>query len=282
MASKPLDPVEEEAREILERHLGVPVKQHDDNLGGSLPDLRIEYPDRERGLVEVVRDVESHALPASATGVSPNRVQQNERISRGGQMLTVPGLASDWMVVLTVAAMDVRAIRKAIPALLVGLEHRGERHLDALPWSEFDPAAFQLFQLGVQYVQAMNKASGDGTVILIAPNAGTWDGRLDHVPDWCAMVLAREKDVPAKLAAAECSERHAFLVATSQGDLSVYRSLGMSEVVALGRPALPTVAPDLPTGVDRVWVRGPGRVIAWAIDTGWIEIQWGVATHLPQ
>jgi hypothetical protein len=68
---KPLDAVEEHARAIIARHLAVHVEQHDDNSDDSMPDLRIEYPDGEYGLVEVVRDVERHDPPQGVNGVPP-------------------------------------------------------------------------------------------------------------------------------------------------------------------------------------------------------------------
>ncbi len=259
---------------IVARHLGVPVKQHDDNSEPSMPDLRIEYRDREVGLVEVVRDIERHDLPHGVKGAPPNREQQRQRLSREGDKVVVPGFAHNWMAELTIWAMDIRAIKAALPDLLAEAERRGERYLAALPWSRLDPTAFRLFELGVSYVQAMNTATGDAVVSLIAPNSFHWAGGLDLVAEWCATMLARESDVVAKLAGAQCSERHAFLVPTTQGNLAVYRSLWRTDDPGYpGQlPALPTRAPALPKVVDRVWVRGPKRVIAWFPETGWVEV----------
>jgi hypothetical protein len=271
---KPLDAVEARARTLVAGFLGVPVVQHDGTGGNSLPDLRIEYPDGRRGLVEVVRDIEHDAPSGGAARAARNRVQQAQRLARAGDTLIVPGLTRNWMAELTVAAMDIRAIRNALPAILSDAERRNETYLQALPWSGFDPAAFRLYDLGVRYVQSLGMADADGCVSLIAPNSGTWAGGLDHLAAWCGAVLQREADVPAKLTGADCDERHAFLVATTQGDLAVYRSLWAQEHPGYPDqlPALPSTPPDLPPGVDRVWVLGLERVVAWSPETGWVDV----------
>lgn len=47
---------EDDARHIIGKVLGVPVVQNDHNVGRSIPDLYIDYPDGERAYVEVVAD----------------------------------------------------------------------------------------------------------------------------------------------------------------------------------------------------------------------------------
>jgi hypothetical protein len=171
--------------------------------------------------------------------------------------------------------MDVRAIKQALPAILAEVERRGVSHLNALPWPRLDPAAFQLFQLGIDSIHRLG--AGGGSVHVVAPISGVWPAGqgLDHIPQWCAAVLDREADVPAKLAAADCDARHAFIVVTPYGDSAVHRSLWMAEhpVLPPGPGALPTAAPALPAGVDCVWVCGPERVIAWSPASGWADVR---------
>lgn len=46
----------------------------------------------------------------------------------------------------------------------------------------------------------------------------SWDGDLNLIPAWRGAVLAMQDDVAEKLARAPFAERHAFLVATADGD----------------------------------------------------------------
>jgi hypothetical protein len=86
---------EDDAQRVIETALGVSVVQYDTNSGHSVPDLRIDYPDRPPGYVEVVSDNAQqawHALDHEADG--------------GTRTLTVPGLEYDWWVYLKGAIVN--------------------------------------------------------------------------------------------------------------------------------------------------------------------------------
>ena len=125
------------------------------------------------------------------------------------------------------------------------------------------------------FVLIHSLGSGGTPAIWFAPGrafARTDD--LDVLPAWCARVLAANDDVAKKLAKAPFTERHAFLVATPDGDLTAYWMLTTRPHPGWpDRPpdALPTATPELPLGVDCVWACGPERVVAWFPDRGWIN-----------
>lgn len=257
-ARKPLDAVEEEARQIIEVNLAVSVVQHDDNSRSSMPDLRIAYPDRPHGVVEVVRDI------------MEKRAKQRGALERKGDELTVPGLTWSWGVQLTPSA-SVRAVRQALPELLHEAETGGRSTVEALPWSELDPLAFKLFELKVRMLHRLS-LSESGSVMLMAPNSFSWNGDSEIIVGWCEALLLQEDDVPAKLAASGFAERHAYLVPTMEGDLAIYRAMFTAPPGGDGPPVMPTRIPVLPDGVDQVWVRGLDRAIRWSEATGWVQV----------
>jgi len=108
----------------------------------------------------------------------------------------------------------------------------------------------------------------------MSPNFFSWDGDPNVIVAWCGALLAQEADVPSKLANSGFTERHAFLVPTMQGDLTIYRALWSKPLPGQpnATPALPTVAPTLPAGVECVWIRGLDRSIAWFMDRGWTRV----------
>jgi hypothetical protein len=235
------------------------VEQHDDQSARGMPDLRIEYPDRPHAVAEVVRDV---------NGACPK--QRNALHSRGWS-LDDSTFTRSWAIELEADA-DIRQVRKALPHILKSAEQAGRHEIQPLPWSGPDPIAYELYRLRVIRAHSFPRSAGTPAV-WFAPSRGYgWDGDLNVIPFWCATVLATHDDVPKKLAASPFAERHAFLVATPDGDLTVSRAL--TKRPHPGWPdrspqALPTTGPVLPFGVDCVWAYGPERVVMWAPDRGW-------------
>jgi hypothetical protein len=165
-----------------------------------------------------------------------------------------------------------------LPPILKSAEQADRTMIQPLPWSQLDPIAYKLHRLRLVRASSFPRSAG-APAVWFAPGRGySWDGDLDLIPTWCATVLAAQDDVSKKLANAPFAERHAFLVATTDGDLTTYRTLTRTLTTRPhpgwpDRPpaALPTTAPVLPSGVDCVWACGPERVIVWFPDRGWVN-----------
>jgi len=259
MPAPSLSPIEEHAREVIARFLAVPVVQHDDQSAPGLPDLRIEYPDRPHAVVEVVRDVDQV------------RPEQRDALHSRGWSIDDPGLTRSWAIEPEPDA-DIRQLRKDLPEILKSAEQAGRSQVQALPWSQLDPIAYELHRLRLVRAHSFPRSAGTPAVWFAPGQAYSWDGDLDVIPVWCATVLAAQNDVAKKLANAAFAERHAFLVATTDGDLTAYRALTKRPHPGWpDRPpdALPTTAPVRPPGVDCIWACGPERVVVWSPDRGW-------------
>jgi hypothetical protein len=259
MPAPSLSPIEEHAREVIRRLLDVPVVQHDDQSAPGLPDLRIEYPDRPHAVVEVVRDVDQV------------RPEQRDALHSRGWSIDDPSLTRSWAIEPEPDA-DIRQLRKDLPQILRSAEQAGRSQVQPLPWSQLDPIAYELYRLHVIRAHSFPRSAGAPAVWFAPGRPYSWDGDLDLIAAWCATVLATHVDVSEKLAHAPFAERHAFLVATTDGDLTAYRAL--TRRPHPGWPdrspeALPTTAPVLPSGVDCVWACGPERVVVWFPDRGW-------------
>jgi hypothetical protein len=257
----PLSPIEEHAQKVISHLLGVPVKQHDDQSAPGLPDLRIEYPDRSHGVAEVVRDVDRL------------RPFQRDALTSRGWSIDDPSLTRSWAIDLEPDARIDR-LQTNLPSVLKSAEQADRRHIQPLPWSQLDPIAYELHRLRVVRAHSFPRERGTPAIWFAPGRAFTRTGDLDVLPAWCATVLAANDDVAKKLARAPFTERHAFLVATPDGDLTAYWTLTTRPHPGWpDRPpdALPTATPELPAGVDCVWACGPERVLAWFPDRGWIN-----------
>lgn len=260
MPAPSLSLIEEHARKVIARFLGVPVVQHDDQSAPwGLPDLRIEYPDRPHAVAEVVRDVDQA------------RPKQRDALHSRGWSIDDPSLTRSWAIEPEPDA-DIRQLRKDLPPILKSAEQAGRSQVQPLPWSQLDPIAYELYRLRLIRAQSFPRSAGTPAVWFAPGRPYSWDGDLDLIPAWCAAVLTAHVDVPEKLARAPFTERHAFLVATTDGDLTAYQAL--TKRPHPGWPdrspeALPTTAPKLPPGVECVWACGPERVVVWFPDRGW-------------
>jgi hypothetical protein len=262
MPAPSLSPIEAHAQEVIAQFLGVPVVQHDDQSAPwGLPDLRIEYPDRPHAVVEVVRDVDQV------------RPEQRDALQSRGWSIDDPSFTGSWAIEPEPDA-DIRQLRAELLPILKSAEQAGRSQVQPLPWSQLDPIAHELYRLHVVRAHSFPRSVGAPAVWFAPGRAYSWDGDLDFIPAWCATVLAAHEDVAQKLERAPFAERHAFLVATADGDLTAYRAL--TKRPHPGWPdrspeALPTTAPVLPAGVDCVWACGPERVVAWLPDRGWVN-----------
>jgi hypothetical protein len=254
-----LSRIEDDAREVIARFLAVPVVQHDDQSAPGLPDLRIEYPERPHAVVEVVRDVDG------------DRPKQRDALHSRGWSIDDLSLTRSWAIEPEPDA-DIRQLRKDLPPILKSAEQAGRSQVQPLPWSHLDPIAYELYRLRLVRAHSFPRSAGAPAVWFAPARASSWNGDLNLIPTWCATVLAAHDDVAEKLGNAPFAERHAFLVATTDGDLTTYRALTKRRHPGWpdrSSEALPITAPVLPSGVDCVWACGPERVVVWFPDRGW-------------
>jgi hypothetical protein len=160
-----LSPIEEYAREVIARLLGVRVVQHDDQSAAGLPDLRIEYPDRPHAVVEVVRDVDRV------------RPEQRDALHSRGWSIDDPSLTRSWAIEPEPAA-DMRQLRKDLPLILKSAERAGRGQVQPLPWSQLDPIAYELYRLRVVRAHSFPRSAGAPAVWFAPGRAYFWDGDL--------------------------------------------------------------------------------------------------------
>lgn len=262
---------EDEARRIVGKVLGMPVVQNDHNVGHSIPDLYIDYPDRERAYVEVVADSAQKAWRSL-----DHELKKNE------YGLKAVGLTYDWWVFPNVNAQVKKVLKPRLPELLRQLERAGEtfehwrdstlkRRIQASPFYR------EIDRLGIDELVAGSVATGDATVHIAPPGVeGSAVVDLDRLVEWCAEFLASpdKEDVRRKLAGTNVSERHAFIVVGISSEWAVQHALSRD-----GHRMLPGTAPNLPNEITHLWLLGTDcsdRCIAWLPDRGgWIDFEVG-------
>jgi hypothetical protein len=255
---------EETARRIVEAVMRVPVVQHDHNVGRSIPDLRINYPDRPPAFVEVVADE------------SENWRGLHEALNRGNKVLAVPGLRHNWWI-WPHADARVKELEARLPELLRQLDEAGETFgqwvdtsLDARIQSS--PFYESIRKLRLHRLIAGPEADGAAIVRFVPPGAeGPSEVDFTRVGAWCGEFLSapRRADVRRKLVETGASERHAFVVVTISSEWSVWHALSEDSY-----PHLPPNPPQLPEEITHVWLMGDfrSRCIAWLPDKGgWID-----------
>ena len=256
---KPLAPHEEQARQLVEAYLGVPVVQHDDNTKPADPDLRIEYADRPHAVMEIVRDADRR------------RVELLANVAKRGEVPAPARLRASWNVMVAEDARISTVVATIGDLLLYAEQQRLPATFRARRGSTDDTFAALLAGSGVDTISAYppNPATGP-EITLIAPARGYHVGGWDALNAWLDDVFAREPDVPAKLLRSKFPERHAMIVTTFAGNFDIFAAL-LGDRSGMDLPALPVEPPQLPDGVDAVWIWGPSRLIAWLPDTGWVN-----------
>jgi hypothetical protein len=257
---------EEDARRIISKVLGVPVIQNDHNVGRSVPDLYIDYPDRPRAYVEVTSD-----------GVQGAWRALDRELHKRGYELKVAGLTYDWWVFPAVKG-QIKKLWRGLPSLLRRLEQDGETFghwRDGTLKQRIQDSRFhhEIAQLGIDELVAGSVATGDAVVRFAPPGAGgPAELDLDYFLEWCDNFLANPANEHnlQKLANTDASERHEFIVVNIVSDWAVQHVLSRD-----GYPRLPKTAPNLPHEVTHLWLLGAGcldRCIAWLPDRGgWID-----------
>jgi hypothetical protein len=269
MKRQDLKPDEETARRLVSKVLGAPVSQYDFNAGVRVPDLRIDYPDRPAGFVEVVSDTLSD-------------YREMDEVLRGGvREQRVPGLQYDWWVWPKVTTRIKRLVVE-LPRLLHQLEaaaetfgHQRTSNLpELLQASQFGP---EFRRLGIDEIVAGADAIGDAVVRIDLPGtSGPAMINLGRVVSWVGEFLNHDNraDVRSKLAQTKALERHAFIVITLMSEWDVHHALTDD-----GYGHLPAADPELPDEVTHVWLLGTecaDRCIAWLPEQGgWVDYAIG-------
>lgn len=256
---------EADARRLIETVLGVPIVQHDFNSGRSVPDLRIDYPDRA-GYVEVVADSAQFQWRAL-----------DRELDRGNRTLTVPGLRYDWFVYLN-ERVRVRKLAIRLPDLLHRLERAGELFDHRVDRHRTRSSSFakEINRLGIDMMAAGREAVGDAQVNFVLSGAeGPATVDLARLVEWCGEFLydPRRADVRRKLAETGAPERHVFVVVSWATEWAVLHALSRD-----ARGMVPDICPPLPAEVTHLWLLGTGpadRLIAWLPDRGWIDYEFG-------
>ena len=170
-------------------------------------------------------------------------LQQQAEIDRRDPRF--PVLRFNWHLGMA-PSFDVARVRSEAPPLLAVLEERGIQSVgvrEPTSGSEVPPVT-SLRSLGVRLLYRLDKAStGGGTVDI---GAGPVIGMTAaHVAIEVAEQAAGRKGKSAKLSAALASERHLFVwVESSQH----------GAVAAIRADELPERSPNLPPGIDVVWL----------------------------
>jgi hypothetical protein len=243
----------------MEGALGVAVTAHDDNSRPGMYDLRIDYPDRDPGAVEVTAAADPAAL-------------ELWRIINAGEQWVEDGLVGGWAVGIDRHA-DARRLRRELPMLLKELEARGWQRLER----RYPPHRLELYarELGVVRVWRSPTTSVPGSIYVTIhlPNeqtGGFISDSTDAVASWIGLFLYDDKRsrVRRKLALSGASERHAFVVVVgfADADFSVTEPL-MRE----GAP-LPSHDPTLPDEITDVWLASTwsaGVGFRYSTSMGW-------------
>ncbi|WIB60221.1 hypothetical protein DEJ13_17550 [Curtobacterium sp. MCLR17_007] len=235
-------PVERWSRQIASRELGLSVDRFENGTSNGMVDAVIRAP---FGLIplEVVQDVNV-----------PER-RQTEAFQAHGAHLQVPGIGHGWYMSILHSAR-VKTVREVLPGLL----RRLDEILDDRPgwvlsksqelWGEEVPRPLQ--RLGVQFMAPLFDERGRDLIVL---GGEGWSGtdEPDRLNSWVLEVLEREDDVPKKIRSFAGGHGDVFIWATLASDLTVTGLLTDPDVALIPR-LLPDRAPELPPGVDRVWV----------------------------
>ncbi|MDG4833022.1 hypothetical protein O7627_27495 [Solwaraspora sp. WMMD1047] len=257
------------AARVVARLTGERVVLQDDNSAPAMVDIRIDYPDRSPGYVEVVTDIDrSYAAMASAI--------------RGQVQVPTPELGRVWYVTVSPAA-NIKQLKRELPDRLANVQLSGAL-FETVAWEQ------HLNLHDVEAVRAL-AASGvvrlasrpvvtdeEGKAIMYGKGAGGPAGQnWDAFNDWLATFLhdPRQVDVRAKLAATDAVDRHAFIGMSFSTPWAAYHTLSDDY------QGLPSRPPKVPAEVTHVWVWSYpiGRCIAWFPETGWFDpsTRWATA-----
>ena len=240
-----------DARTVLEGILGGSSKPVDPGGGsGQLHDFTLTMASGRTVAVEVTRFADSRAL------------QQRAEVAKRAH-LRFPELRYNWQVKVA-GTYDVDYWLAAVAPVLVRLEENGIESLLVHRHPEDDEYAAEadLRSRGVRLVYRLGDAGPEGAQILFAEASVGGATSPNVVVDVGSMLAAKEDNV-RKLTTATEDEKHLFVWIDSDQHHAV---------AAIGSGWLPTGHPDLPPGVDVMWVAtayDPAHVWAFRSGEGW-------------
>jgi hypothetical protein len=254
---------EEWVRRVVERALGVRVRQYDDGSAPSMFDLLIEDADGPRGAMEVTT-----ATDSTATAFWRHVTKRGE--------WSDPRLTGGWMV-WTRPDAQVSRLRRRLAELLADFEARG--------WDAYEePEVWQgrpypmAAELGVFKATHLATTENTGRIFIMPPEPSedarfvATLGEVGHpLADWAVAWLQEpgQRDNLDKLARATTAERHLFvaLVSLTSAPDDAVMTLLTSDV-----PVLPDRPPRLPKPITHLWLASGWDVphgIRWSPDRGW-------------
>jgi hypothetical protein len=263
-----LRPPEEWARQLIERTLGMTVRQHDDGTQPGMYDLDIISGNTVIGVVEVTAAVKPEATAYW-------------RAADHGEPWLDARIVGVWSVHTSPRA-SVRELRRRLPDLLVKFQEAGIRSYDAPEEWERRPPDPDAAALGV--TSALNGPSDSlGRIYLMPPSdskpIATFAAETGNVLiDWAVGWLGQpsQADNLRKLHTPAVPQRHLFLILpplTIAPDEAVMVLLSGSD-----RPALPSEPPMLPTPLTHLWIASGWNVpfgVRWDPDSGWLLFSTG-------
>ena len=257
-----------DAARVTSRFMGARVVIQDDGTSGRVPDLLIDYPDRQAAEVEVVVDMDP-SYGATYAGL----------LRWYGQIpaeLPVPESDRVWFVV-PAAGANAKRLRKELPPAILTIAATLDEIPGTMTWIEgIEPGAPEksdpLRRLGISDIGSRPTEEGEnGKVFVYGPRLyrsgdDSWPGVLEWISEFLASP-ARD-DVRRKLGASFSAERHVFVAASFTSPWGAFDGLGNEDA------PLPERAPDLPAEITHLWlwtVPPVGRCLAWFPDRGWFE-----------
>jgi hypothetical protein len=226
-----------------------------DRGDGHEPDFKIEYHDGRIGWGEVGwhEDREVRALH--------KEIQKHDRV------VLAPGLGQ-WAVHLFNKS-KIKTLRRELPRFIEQLDIDGIDELS--PYADdILPAQFEMraSELGIEEVRRMSQGDVDEAYFISPGGGGVVSSDTNTVVDWVDQMLADPNyaDTTNKLLRLEADERHVFLF---MGSLT---PTGVTILMVRPLRALPTKAPQVPTGITNVWTLstfGKGDLLMWSVAGGW-------------
>lgn len=222
---------------VIGRALGVEVRVHDDGSQDGMYDLQFTYSDGRTAAVEVVSN-RQEALRSTWN--------QSRRV--GYQ--PVPELSRVWTVSVHHGTSPMR-LKTRLSKLLRDLEDRGLEEVDELDlYDIYDDPEKDWPEVSSARSHIPTETRGPGFSIIMTAWAG-WLGDGNDALSYVEGELSeRWTDVARKLIGADQDEKHALV-------LLVDDVVGPMWAIEEGKT--PTRPPDLPDGLDGLWIVARGQ-----------------------
>lgn len=258
---------EDEARQLMESVLGVPVTPWDEG-GGHGP--RYDYNFGEHGAVEVTSLADEGAEFVLRRAARETTSRPSSRLNR--TWLVMVGLPNDFGKSMREA--EFRGLTERTEDQLLKMERRGESEMS--PWSprvqglcnDSECPFHGLARLGVTSATAFDVRGLRTPEIFMSLAHGNVCHGPNDLPEAIEQCLADKPDNWQKLQISGKLERHVFFWAR-ESRWSALRALRMDE--------LPSRAPDVEkyevTGIWAGILGRWGRALFWSANTGWTRVR---------